>query len=178
MPFDKNDSVVIVEYDSKRKDVFAAEKELLSELFAGTNANIEHVGSTSIEGLGGKPIIDIMIGIDSISTVEERRGQLAALHYLYMPQYEKEFPERRFFRKPETGPRECHLHCTKTDSDFFRDHLDFRNYLMSNPGAAQEYFQLKQKLADQHGENRDAYTHAKTDFIQRSLEKARHQQPH
>ncbi|MGI9290149.1 MAG: GrpB family protein [Gammaproteobacteria bacterium] len=167
------DSVVIVDYDPERKNLFNLEKELLSDLFAGINITIEHVGSTSIEGLGGKPIIDIMIGVESLDVVDERIEQLAAHHYLYLPHFEQDFPERKFFRKPKTGPRECHLHCALIDSDFYRDHIDFRNYLMNNPSAADEYFELKQRLADQHGHDRNAYTNAKSDFIERSLELAR-----
>jgi GrpB-like predicted nucleotidyltransferase (UPF0157 family) len=178
MPSNQDEAVVVVEYDAKRKSIFAGEKKLLSEIFSGTNAPIEHVGSTSVDGLGGKPIIDMMIGLGSMTEAEERMEQLAAHHYLYMPQYETEFPDRRFFRKPETGPRECHLHCALLDSDFYRDHIDFRDYLINNPEAAQEYFLLKQKLASQLGADRNAYTDAKTDFIERSLELARQQQSH
>jgi GrpB-like predicted nucleotidyltransferase (UPF0157 family) len=114
-----------------------------------------------------------VIGVNSLDDVKNRLERLEDCGYSYMPEQEENIPDRRFFRKPATGERQVHLHCVLLDSDFYRDHIEFRDYLRSNTDAAQEYFLLKKRLADEHHEDRNAYTNAKTDFIMRSLAKAR-----
>ena len=166
------ESVVVVDYDPARLATFQSELATLEQLFAGTHARIEHVGSTAIEGLGGKPIVDIMVGLQSLHDAENRTDWLAEYGYAYMPEYEASIPDRRFFRKPATGSRQVHLHCVPEDSEFFRDHVVFRDYLRAHPEKAQEYFELKVKLADTLGHDRDAYTNAKTEFIEDILKQA------
>jgi GrpB-like predicted nucleotidyltransferase (UPF0157 family) len=45
------------------------------------------------------------------------------------------------------------------------DRLLFRDYLIAHPEAAQKYLHLKFHLANQHPNDREAYTNGKTDFI-------------
>ncbi len=47
------------------KEMFNKEKELLSNIF--NNGVIEHVGSTAVEDLLAKPIIDIAIGLNELN---------------------------------------------------------------------------------------------------------------
>jgi GrpB-like predicted nucleotidyltransferase (UPF0157 family) len=76
---------------------------------------IEHVGSTTVPGLGAKPIIDIMVGIRHLSDAEGCIGPLETIGYEYVPEYEDSIPERRYFRKgPSNVPsKHYHLHIKK-----------------------------------------------------------------
>ena len=65
--------------------------------------------------------------------------------------------------------RTHHIHMV-TRGRQFDEHwqrLLFRDYLVENPRAAQEYGQLKADLASAHPNDRVAYTNGKTDFIRR-----------
>ena len=53
------------------------------------------------------------------------------------------------------------------------DELYFRDYLNEHPQIAKEYEALKLELWKQYEHNRDAYTDAKTDFIQKWTDEAR-----
>ena len=92
---------------------------------------------------------------------------LAALGYDYVPEYEVELPERRYFRKGRRGTEgdKYHLHVVERDSEFWNRHLAFRDYLRRHPEAVREYAELKRRLALEHGTDVDAYTEAKSDFI-------------
>lgn len=52
-------------YNKKWKDEFSKIKSMLIDCIGDLIIDIEHVGSTSIEGLIAKPIIDIDIVFDS-----------------------------------------------------------------------------------------------------------------
>jgi len=135
--------VEIFDYDPEWKGLFEAEKLRLEQVFSFIDFDVEHVGSTAVEGLGAKPIIDIMVGVDDLASVESNIANLEALDYSYQPEHERLYPERRFFQKPRSGPHQYHLHCVTRDTEFYRDHIFFRNHLAENPDVAGEYLALK-----------------------------------
>lgn len=162
--FPTADRVTIVPYDPEWPLRFAEEVTVLEAVFAGSRAAIEHIGSTSVMGLGAKPIIDIMIGLERLADGETRIAALEALDYEYVPEYESEMPDRRYFRKPRRGPRAYHVHCVVKGSPFWIRHLAFRNHLRAHPESARAYEELKRSLAVRLA--KDEYTDAKSPFIE------------
>ena len=166
--------VVIVTYNSKWPTLFEHEKGRLLALFDGVTVAVEHVGSTAVEGLGGKPIIDIMMGVERLPEVEQRLDLIEQLGFHYVPELESEIPERRFFIKFGAGKaRTHHLHAVELSSDFWRDHLLFRNVLRSDPQTTSEYYQLKLSLAQHYRDDRKAYVRGKAAFIGEVLARER-----
>jgi GrpB-like predicted nucleotidyltransferase (UPF0157 family) len=158
------DRVVVVPYDPAWPRRFEEERRILDAVFAGTAAVIEHVGSTSVPGLGAKPVIDVMVGVGALIEVERRIPALDAVGYEYVPKYETQLPERRYFRKPRRVPRAFHLHCVVRGSDFWIRQLAFRDYLRAHPDSAEAYYRLKQDLAARLP--KEQYTDAKSPFIE------------
>jgi GrpB-like predicted nucleotidyltransferase (UPF0157 family) len=152
--------------------MFARESEILASIFAGTDAVIEHVGSTAVHGLAAKPIIDIMIGVTSLAHAEARITELAAIEYEYEPAYEVELPERRYFRKPFQRPRTHHLHIVLYGSEYWTRPLLFRDYLRGHTDVARAYQQLKERLALESQTKALDYTAAKGPFIADVLARA------
>lgn len=134
------DRVIVVAYDPDWPRRFADERCVLAAVFAGSEAAIEHVGSTAVPGLGAKPVIDVMVGLPALVEVERRIPALEAAGYEYVPAYEKQLPERRYFRNPRLGPRAFHVHCVVTGSEFWIRHLAFRDYLRDHPESAAAYY--------------------------------------
>lgn len=67
----RNNEVIIVPYDKKWKKEFNKTK---SEIIQHTNLKpnqIEHIGSTSINEIRAKPIIDILIGVDNLTALDK-----------------------------------------------------------------------------------------------------------
>jgi len=135
-------------------------------------AVVEHIGSISVPRMVAKPIIDICVGLSALAEAEARIRSLEAIGYEYVPQYEDEIPDRRYFRRPSVPPRTHHLHCVVRGGPIWNNHLLFRNYLRSHADAAAEYAALKQRLAVEHAGDRPAYTEAKGPFIVGVLKKA------
>lgn len=161
--------MVVVPYDPSWPAGFEQERVALAGIFPSSVATIEHIGSTAVTGLGAKPVIDIMLGVDQLAVVVERAAAIEELGYEYVPEYESELPDRRYFRKPVQRPRTHHLHAVERGGEFWRRHLTFRDLLRANPDTAQDYYALKRRLSRHYGHDRDAYTEAKTKFIERCL---------
>jgi GrpB-like predicted nucleotidyltransferase (UPF0157 family) len=122
---------------------------------------LEHIGSTAVPGLAAKPIIDILAGrpVDT-----PRAAVIAAIEAAdYEYRGEQEIPGRDFFRRGE--PRSWHLHLTEIDSEFWRQHRAFRDYIRANPAAALEYQRVKLELARRFPFDRPSYIDGKTEFV-------------
>ena len=163
--------VVVVPWDNRWPGLFAAEAERISAALRdhGTSLMLEHTGSTAVSGLHAKPITDILAGHDGATPLDVLIRALESAGYVYRG--EQGIPGRHFFRRGE--PRAYHLHLTQVGSAFWRDHLDFRDYLRRNTSARDEYSALKVHLALSHPWDREAYIHGKTDFVVRALALAR-----
>jgi len=157
--------VVIVEYDSNWPSNFFEEKERIEGAVGEYITDIEHIGSTSVPGLGAKPTIDIMIALPAIDGAGVCIKPLEGLGYTYIPEFESEIPERRFFRKEVDGQPTHHIHMVEKTTRFWKRHIHFRDYLKSHPETVDEYFDLKKDLAQKFVDDREGYTDAKTDFV-------------
>lgn len=140
------------------------------------SAPAEHVGSTAVPGLAAKPIIDLMVGVvDLDTTVTQAHDVLAADGWCYVPVELDGRDWRRFFVWPdESGTRRvAHLHLLAAGDPRWHDQLAFRDALRTNSGLASRYERLKRRLAQQHADDREAYTEAKSAFIAAVLRPAR-----
>lgn len=63
--------VIIVEYNHRWPIMYEEEKAQILSVIGGKILAIEHIGSTAVPGLGGKPIIDVMVGVRRLADAEE-----------------------------------------------------------------------------------------------------------
>jgi len=165
--------IEIVDYDPAWPAMYEAEKARILGAIGDHLGVVEHVGSTSVPGLGAKPIIDIMASVDHIAEALVVEEPLAPLGYTYLQEYETFIPERRFFRRTsDDGVLTHHLHIVETTTAFWDDHVLFREYLKAHPTTARNYEAMKRDLASLVAD-RTAFTDAKTPFIQGVLTRAR-----
>ncbi len=155
--------VVLAPYDPQWPLRFARERAALEAALAGAGAVIEHIGSTAVPGLVAKPVIDLMLGVPDLAEATRRIAALEAEGYEYVPAYERQIPERRYFRKPWRGPRAYHLHAVVEGGRLWTRHLAFRDHLRAHPESAAAYAELKRELASRC--NKIEYTDAKRPFI-------------
>jgi len=162
-------ALVIAPYSHAWPQTFATEAALLQAAFRPRRVDVEHIGSTSVPGLGAKPIVDILLGAESLAAIEERILALHSWGYCYRPDVEKVLPQRRYFVKPESGPT-IHLHAVVRGSPFWIEHLAFRDALRADAGLAKKYLALKKELAQRFSEDRVSYTDGKAAFIRGVLD--------
>lgn len=173
----KSDCVELVTYQPQWPTMAEAEIQLLwQKLPAQHVLDIQHVGSTAIPGLSAKPVIDIQVAVDSLSAVKAK--VITALKELGYSYWDKNPDlERMFFAKgmpPFGKKRTHHIHIVEPSSRHWREKMLFRDYLRTHPEAVREYEMLKTALAQQYTYDREQYTSAKTEFINKILIKAQY----
>lgn len=164
----KKGTVNLSSHNEQWHQLFSEEKARIKETIRKHIIEIEHIGSTSICGISAKPILDMAVSIKKYSDGVNCVKPLENLGYEYRS--ENGISGRFYFVKGE--PRTHHLHMVEVNSDFWKSHLLFRDYLRKNPAIAKEYDNLKRSLAKKNAENRDAYFEGKANFIENVLREA------
>jgi len=168
-----SEAVTVVDYDPRWPALFEEEKARILAAIGHLVIDVQHVGATSVPGCGGKPVVDIMVGVSDLTVGERCIRPLVDLEYEYKG--EQGIPGRLYFGKGQ--PRTHRLHMVRIDGDFWLDLILFRDYLRAHAQAAKEYYRLKKELAARFGEDREGYTEAKSPFIHSVLAKARAASP-
>jgi len=162
--------VEIVDYDPQWPIQYEKERSNILDAIGHKALAIEHIGSTAVPGLGAKPIIDIIAGVEGSADADECARLLETIGYDDVtPQ-----PETKdWYYCLGKGLHSVgyHLHLVRYGSEHWEKHIVFRDYLRTNPETAREYDNLKRRLASEHGSNRLAYTEAKTSFIESIISK-------
>ena len=171
MALGMGEAVGIAEYDPAWTAAYERERALIADALADLVLAIEHVGSTAVPGLGAKPVIDITVGVRTLVDGEKCVGPMEELGYEYRG--DGEIPGRHYFRKFTRGERTHHLNIVEHKGDFWERHILFRDYLREHPQEAQDYYELKVRLAERFGTDRLGYNEAKTAFIELALAKAK-----
>lgn len=121
------------------------------------------MGSTSIEGLAAKPIIDIAIGVTSLEEGHKCIESLEKLGYEYKGYVG--VSGRLFFSKGDVHNTTHHIHVEEIENINWWNQILFRDYLRLNDNIRDEYAELKKILAQEYTNNREIYTAKKADFI-------------
>lgn len=154
-------SIVVVPYDEAWRSSF---ESLYARLWPTLQAHIvaiEHVGSTSVEGLAAKPILDVDIIIASRDVLPVVIEALRSLGYAHRG--DLGIPDREAFGHEHELKHNLYV-CVE-GSLGLRNHLLLRDHLRANPSDRDAYGELKLKLAGQFADAPDAYLDGKTSFI-------------
>ena len=165
--------IILSSHNPDWKNYYDEEKALLEKSFGDLLVRIEHIGSTSVEGLIAKPTVDILLEVYSSAFPEAVRQAAERCGYTVMS--EKNAPEYRLdlckgYTPQGFADKVFHLHI-RHPGDW--DEIVFRDFLRQNPAKADEYAKLKTVLQKRFEHNRDAYTEAKGDFIRACVKEAR-----
>ena len=157
--------VTVLPYDRAWKDAFEAIRQELEQALGDLILGIEHVGSTSVEGLSAKPCIDVdvIIGDDGLFEAVVRRLENAG----YIHEGNLGIPDREAFRyedKPHLMKH--HLYVCPLHSRELHRPITFREFLRSDPEAARMYGQVKETAARLFPEDIDGYMEYKAPCIE------------
>ncbi len=165
--------VKLVPYDPLWPQQYEAERCFILEAVGEKILSIDHIGSTSVPGLGAKAIIDIIVGVADKKAADEIIEAIRPLGYVHKSRGENENPDWFYCVCRIAGEIRFHLHLVKYNSDFHLKHIIFRDWLRAHPEDARKYYELKQDLAEKYGHDMVVYANAKTDFIRSVVEKAK-----
>ena len=134
----------------------------------GDGVAIEHVGSSAV-GIGGKNIIDILVGVKNIRKAADK---LIAAGYF---EGNDSHDDRVFLasRQEETQAGDTHVHVCIKDSPVYHDFLTLRDYLRTYPEEAKAYEEHKHEFSEQAERDRKQYKKLKSAYVSALLERAR-----
>lgn len=188
--------ITFEQYNPFWKNQFESIKNELEKSTGFLNPRIEHIGSTSVEGLSAKPVIDIMIGVKDEDELNKIPPLLQGKDYVYYEKYNEDMPYRRFFIKLIDKPhhlgfpeiihskdeipeelhnhdlRIAHIHTIPVSSEHWLRHITFRDYLRAHPEIKKEYQQLKERLSTMEWLDGNDYNDGKDPFIKREEKNA------
>ena len=162
--------VIVERYNEVWKSDFEAIKSKIEAAIGDLIIAIEHVGSTSVEGMSAKPCIDIDVVIEDYSVFEAVVKGLATIGYIH--EGDLGIKDREAFKyadKPHL--RQHHLYVCPKKSEELHRHVTFRDYLASHPESAREYSRVKEKAAELFPEDIDKYIAYKSPCIEELYKK-------
>ncbi|MCY4043576.1 MAG: GrpB family protein [Cellvibrionales bacterium] len=162
--------VEVKPYDPVWRQWFQTIATLLATHLDGIHCLIEHIGSTSVEGLAAKPIIDIDILLEDTADFDTVKSRLMALGYEYKGNLG--LNGREMF-KDALAVYPHNLYVCDPDALAVKNHLAFKDYLKTHPESVEAYGALKKDLAKRHPGDVDAYCEAKSEFIGSILKRCR-----
>lgn len=154
--------IILSEHKEEWNEWYAEEALRLTKLFSDTNIRISHIGSTAINNIWAKSIIDILIEIPKDSNMSEYKEIIDHNGYICMSENNRRISFNRGYTENGFAEKVFHLHLRYYGDN---DELYFRDYMNEYPDIAVEYEKLKIGLWKKYEHNRDAYTEAKTDFV-------------
>ena len=161
----KTKNVVVEKWNPKWKDEFERIADSLGEDVIYNSIKIEHVGSTSVEGLSAKPIIDLDIVIEN-DKFEIIKRLLKDKGYKYEGDLGIEGREAFSY----SGKEELMTHhlyvCSKDSKELFK-HITFRDFLKNNTALASEYSKVKEQAAVLYPDDIDKYMEFKSEIIEK-----------
>lgn len=157
--------VTVLPYDSAWKSAFEAIKKEIEGAAGDLILGVEHVGSTSVEGMSAKPCIDLDVIIRDASVLEAVIARLAAIGYIH--EGDLGIPGREAFKYTDKPHLQTHhLYVCPRDSRELHRHITFREFLKSHPEAVRQYSRVKETAAQLYPDDIDRYIAYKSPCIE------------
>ena len=144
------------------RELFLLEARKIEQVFGENVIEIHHIGSTAVEGLKAKPVIDLLPVVNDLTKVDQKNPDMKELGYEAMG--ENGLAGRRFFRKGG-DERSHHVHLYEKGHADIDRHLAFRDYLMAHPEDRVRYSEKKAELAERFPYGMEAYIEGKNPLV-------------
>jgi len=163
-----DEPIEIEEYNPAREKVFRSAANEIRRRLGVLVLGIEHIGSTAVPGLRGKPVVDIMLGVGPGDLRLERlRPALDGYESLG----EAGVPGRLYFRRRKSEA--INVQAVEFGGMLWIDSVLLRDYLRAHPDEVQRYGRTKSNIIEGGTRTLLAYSRAKHEMIQDLLTHAR-----
>jgi GrpB-like predicted nucleotidyltransferase (UPF0157 family) len=158
-------TIVIHPYNPLWPQEFDAIRSSLREILGALALRIDHIGSTSVPGLGAKDVIDVQITVQSLTPEVRQRLVDAGYEYReanahdHVPLGEDDNPRlwAKFCFIQPADQRRANIHVRVAGNPNQRYPLLFRDYLRAHPDSARTIELIKRQLARYHADDIEAY---------------------
>lgn len=138
--------VVVLPCNKQWKDDFEKIKSEIVNAISDLIIGVEHVGSTSVEGMSAKPCIDIDVIFKDYSVFDTIVSKLEMIGYIYEGNLGIEDREAfKYLNKSHLWTH--HLYVCPQESEELYRHITFRDFLRNNVDAVKKYSSVKETAA-------------------------------
>ena len=156
-----DEPITIAPYSPSWVTQFASERAVLCHAVSIEPLRVEHIGSTSVIGMPAKPIVDILLGLDTFPPAPAVSHRLRSLGYEAFG--EAGVPGRLYFRK--RLPTAFNVQAVSFGSPIWNDNLLLRDFLTTHAAEARRYADEKQHAFDAGHRTLLAYSAAKASIL-------------
>jgi len=170
-------------YNPEWPDDFARLRDKLAAALGDLAVRIDHIGSTSIPGIGAKDCIDIQVSIATLRRRDDLTAALERIGFTKQPYGSDHEPpgwsgdaaewSKMVFTPPD-DERLCNVHVREVGRANRRYALLFRDYLRATPHAVTAWFEMKRRLGEQYPDDSMTYGYVKdaaTDVLMLAAER-------
>ena len=157
--------VIVALYDEVWKSAFEEIKKEIEDIIGDLIIGIEHVGSTSVEGLSAKPCIDVDVIIKDYGMFDVVVRKLETIGYRHVGN--QGIKDREVFKcldKPYL--QKHHLYVCSQQSEELHRHITFRDFLRKTPEAVKKYGSTKEIAAQLFPDDMEKYIEYKSPCIE------------
>lgn len=165
----ENQIFELVDYDPIWQKIFSKEEQNLSRLLRGNLVTCHHIGSTAIQSIKARPVMDIICEVHSLDGItlfenefkkvgfilQTKIGEVGSLHY------------KRFAQDEETVLTDIKIF--DGQSHDLINYKNFTDYMVADTEEALKYEEFKQSLLDNPNFSLEQYGQAKKMYFQKII---------
>jgi GrpB-like predicted nucleotidyltransferase (UPF0157 family) len=156
--------ILVVEHSVDWANSFEREANRIGLALGAIVVRIHHIGSTAISHTKAKPVIDMLLEITTLESLDQKNHLMEALGYEVKGEFG--IADRRYFRMDDAiGKRTHQVHAFEAGVQNVVRHIAFRDYMRAHPSIAIEYGELKERLARENPNDMEAYVGGKDAFV-------------
>ena len=145
--------IVQLEPHDKQWDEIALQTiKTLKSILGDDAIDIQHIGSTAIQAIKAKPIIDIAVGVTDFDKVMLHNEQLRQVGIFYRGS-DVESQLLYVMGDMEGDTRTHQIHVVKWNGTEWKNYIHFRDYLNANENVALQYQKLKEELESKYADD-------------------------
>lgn len=157
--------VIVEPYNETWKNAFEEIRKEIEEVLGDMIIDIEHVGSTAVEGMSAKPCIDIDVVIRDYAVFDMIVNKLEEIGYIHEGNLGiKDREAFKYSNKPHLKTH--HLYVCPQYSEELHRHLTFRNFLRNHKEAIEKYSRVKETAAQLFPNSIEKYMEYKAPCIE------------
>jgi GrpB-like predicted nucleotidyltransferase (UPF0157 family) len=157
--------IIIEAYKTEWPKEYETIRAHLQTVLGSLVLHIDHIGSTSVPGLGAKDVIDIQITVQELSPKIIQKMVNAGYEHVsritsdHVPLGENSNPRlwKKFIFNQPQGERRANLHVRVDGNPNQRYPLLFRDYLRAHPNSAKSIELIKREIAKRHADDIETY---------------------
>lgn len=161
------------EYDPNWKEKFREYAKRLKPIIGDNLIEIEHMGSTSIEGMFAKPQIDILVVVKDLDEIETIYDKFVKDGFVPRGREYVGIGDEYVTLDDSNGKRLASIHIFEEGHPAIEEDRLFRSYIASHEEDKQLYMQTKKDLYAKYKDNYEGYDTGKADVINKIKERAR-----